>query len=148
MIAALVLAVAPVGMAEPALQPFSVLVGHCWTGPAPGNQGTDKHCFENVYGGQHVRDRHSVTVNGREVYAGETIYSAHGDKVMFTYWNSLGGLGTGIATFAGDDWRFSGMIHATAASAEQLMTAAWKIGPGGYDVTEGTEPPRQFRRAD
>jgi len=135
-------------LAQPPLQPLAALVGHCWVGPAPGNQGTDKHCFESAYGGQHVRDRHVVTVGGRDVYAGEALYSAKGTGVIFSYWNSLGGLGTGIATLAGDDWRFSGTIHATATSAEQPMSAAWKIVPGGYEVTEGTQPPRQFKRAD
>src|SRR4051794_28350633 len=97
----LVLAASPAALAEPPLQPLAALIGHCWTGPAPGNAGTDKHCFESVYGGQHVRDRHSVTVNGEEVYAGESVYSAKGPQVIFTYWNSLGGLGAGKAVGGG-----------------------------------------------
>ena len=97
----LILAASPAALSEPPLQPWAALVGHCWAGPAPGNAGTDKHCFESVYGGQHVRDRHSVTVNGKEVYAGESVYSAKGSQVIFTYWNSLGGLGTGTAVVAG-----------------------------------------------
>ena len=139
---------APSGFAQPSLQPWSALIGHCWVGPAPVKDGTDKHCFESVYGGQHVRDRHSVTVKGKEVYAGETLYSAHGPKVIFTYWNSLGGLGTGEARVSGDDWRFSGTIHATATSKEQPMTAVWKIVPGGYEVSGEGGAPRSFKRAD
>jgi hypothetical protein len=141
-------AAASAAFAQPPLQPWAALIGHCWSGPAPGNAGTDKHCFESVYGGQHVRDRHSVTVKGKEVYAGETLYSARGAKVIFTYWNSLGGLGTGEATVSGDDWRFSGTIHATAAGAEQPMTAVWKIVPGGYEVSGEGDAPRSFKRAD
>src|SRR4051794_15975446 len=96
------LAAASAGLvAQPPLQPWSMLLGHCWTGPAPQDAGVDKHCFDTVYGGQHVRDRHSVTEGGREVYAGETIYSANGPKVIFTYWNSLGGVGTGEAVVSG-----------------------------------------------
>src|SRR5439155_17344253 len=90
-------AAAQPALAAPPLQPLALLVGHCWTGPAPGNAGIDKHCFDSIYGGQHVRDRHSVIANGEEVYAGESIYSAKGVQVIFTYWNSLGGLGTGEA---------------------------------------------------
>jgi hypothetical protein len=133
---------------QPALAPWSPLVGHCWSGPAPGNAGTDKHCFESVYDGQHVRDRHVVTVGGRDVYAGESVYSAKGSQVIFTYWNSLGGLGTGTADISGNQWRFSGTIHATASSGEQPMTATWKMVPNGYEVTAEGGPARLFKRAD
>lgn len=147
MIAGVLLAAAA-SMAQPALEPWSALVGHCFVGPAPGGDATDTHCFESVYGGQHVRDRHVVTASGRDVYAGETIYSAKGSQVIFTYWNSLGGLGSGTASVSGDEWRFSGTIHPTAAGAEQPMTAAWKMMPGGYQVIEGSEPPRLLKRTD
>lgn len=135
-------------IAQAPLQPWAALVGHCWVGEAPGSSGTDKHCFESVYGGQHVRDRHVVTIGGRDVYAGEALYSAKGSQVIFTYWNSLGGLGTGTAVVAGDEWRFSGTIHATATGVEQPMTAVWKLSPKGYEVTAEGGPPRLFKRAD
>ena len=134
--------------AQPPLQPWAALVGHCFSGPAPVPAGIDKHCFDSVYGGQHVRDRHVVTVGGKDVYAGETIYSARGVEVIFTYWNSIGGLGTGKALVAGDEWRFSGTIHATASSAEQPMASAWKMLPTGYQVREGSGAPRLFERTD
>jgi hypothetical protein len=135
-------------LAEPPLEPWSALIGHCWVGEAPGKAGTDKHCFESIYGGQHVRDRHAVTVAGREVYAGESIYSAKGAQVIFTYWNSLGGVGSGSAAIVGNDWRFSGSIHATATGMEQPMSAVWKLVPAGYEVREGAEAARLFKRAD
>jgi hypothetical protein len=133
---------------QPPLQPWAALVGHCFVGEAPGNSGTDRHCFESVYGGQHVRDHHVVTAGGREVYAGETLYSAKGPQVIFTYWNSLGGLGTGTAALGADEWRFTGTIHATATSAEQPMTATWKARPDGYEVNAEGGAPRLFKRAD
>jgi len=149
MIAALLLvAAAPATLAEPPLQPWAALVGHCFIGPAPVPGATDKHCFEGVYGGQHVRDRHVVSAGGRDVYAGETIYSAKGAQVIFTYWNSLGGLGTGTASIGGDQWRFTGTIHATATSAEEPMTATWKILLDGYEVTAEGGGARLFKRAD
>jgi hypothetical protein len=146
MIAALLLAAG--GIAQPPLQPWAALVGHCFAGPAPVEGATDKHCFESVYDGQHVRDRHVVTSGGRDVYAGETLYSARGAQVIFTYWNSLGGLGIGTASVSGDDWRFNGTIHPTASGAEQPMAAEWKMVPGGYEVREGASKPRLFKRAD
>jgi hypothetical protein len=144
----LALAASPAALAQAPLEPWSSLVGHCWVGPAPGNQGTDKHCFESILGGQHVRDRHVVTLGGREVYAGESIYSAKGPQIIFTYWNSLGGVGTGIEAVAGGEWRFSGTIHATATSAEAPMAAVWNMVPGGYEVTAEGGGARRFVRAD
>jgi hypothetical protein len=144
----LLLAASSAALAQPPLQPWAALVGHCFVGEAPGNAGTDKHCFEAVYGGQHVRDRHVVTAGGREVYAGETLYSAKGPQVIFTYWNSLGGLGTGTAILAADEWRFTGTIHATATSAEQPLSATWKTRPDAYEVNAEGGAPRLFKRAD
>ncbi|HEX6785493.1 MAG TPA: hypothetical protein VF098_12690 [Sphingomicrobium sp.] len=143
------LAGSSMALAQPLLQPMATLVDHCWAGPAPGGNGAiDKHCFESVYGGQHVRDRHVITVGGKDVYAGESLYSARGSQVIFTYWNSLGGLGTGTASFTSVEWRFSGTIHATPAGGEQPIAATWKIVPGGYEVSDGSGPPRLFKQAN
>ena len=144
MIALLAIAV----IAQQPLQPWAPLVGHCFAGPAPVAGGIDKHCFESVYGGQHIRDRHVVTVDGRAVYEGESLYSVHGPKVIFTYWNSLGGLGTGEADLRTDRWKFSGTIHATADAIEQPMTATWTVVPDGYEVSAEGGGPRPFKRAD
>lgn len=150
MIAMFAAAVSVSGAAlQPPLAPWSYLVGHCWVGSAPENAGQDRHCFKSVFGGQHIRDRHSVMAGGREVYAGKSIYSAQGPKVVFTYWNSLGGLGTGEAVFGGNEWRFNGSIRPTSSSAEQPMSAAWLKVDEGYEVREGSEAKgRLFKRAD
>ena len=87
------------------LEPLDFLVGHCWRGRfASGEE--DTHCFESVYGGQHVRDRHEVT-GGANVYRGETLYSWDGtaNAVTYTYWNSLGGVSRG--TMRPDSGRLS-----------------------------------------
>jgi hypothetical protein len=148
MIALLMLASTASAFAQPQLQPFAPLVGHCFTGPLPGNEGTDRHCFEGVYGGQHVRDRHAVTVAGKEVYAGETIYSAKSGQVIFTYWNSLGGVGTGTASLGPDAWRFSGTVHGTPDGKEQPIATVWTLRQDGYAVSSAGEPPRPFKLAD
>ena len=113
MIALLILAstVAQPALAQPALNPLAPFVGHCWSGDAPGGAGTDTHCFEAAYGGQHVRDRHTVKVDGKAVYAGETIYSVEQGADYFTYWNSLGGVGHGTAQQAGDRIAFQGEMQ-------------------------------------
>jgi len=135
-------------IAQPQLVSFAPLVGHCFVGALPGNEGTDRHCFESVYGGQHIRDRHAVTVGGKAVYEGETLYSAKGGDVIFTYWNSIGGLGTGTASLAPEQWRFNGTVHGTPEGKEQPIATAWKLTPDGYDVSSPGQPPRPFKRAD
>jgi hypothetical protein len=147
MIAALLVSAAAAAspIAQAPLRPLAFLIGHCWA--SSGSKERDKHCFEPVYGGQHVRDRHAVTVDGKEVYAGETLYSTDGKGVVFTYWNSLGGLGTGMAVLNGDEWRFSGSIHGMPGATEQPMAVTWKIRPDGYEVT-GSGSPEIFKLAD
>ena len=147
MIALLLMAGAAGPIAQTPLQPFAPLVSHCFVGPLPDNKGTDRHCFEGVYDGQHIRDRHVVTVGGKSVYEGETLYSAKGSGLVFTYWNSLGGLGTGTATLATGEWRFGGTIHATPDGKEQPMAAIWKLTADGYEVSSEGKP-TLFKRAD
>ena len=132
-------------LAQNALSPWTSFVGHCFSGPAPG-KGVDTHCFEAVYGGQHVRDRHEVKVEGKTVYAGETLYSVEGREVTFTYWNSIGGIGRGKATVDGAELQFVGDIRATPGSASEHFTAKWRRVDGGYEVTDEARAKSLFRR--
>ena len=134
-------------LAQPALAPFGPLVGHCWRGEVLGT-GTDTHCFDFVYGGQHIRDRHSVSQGGKTVYEGETLYSASKSGIAFTYWNSLGGFGTGTADVAGSNLTFSGTIHATPSSGDEPMAVTWRLRPAAYDVVDAGGSVREFRRTD
>ncbi len=128
------IAAAAQGLAEPSLHPFVNLVGHCWSGDAPGGSGTDTHCFETVYGGQHVRDRHTVVVGGKAVYAGETLYSVELSAITFTYWNSMGGVGHGVASATGAELHFSGQMRASPSSKIEPMNAVWRTVSDGYEV--------------
>lgn len=133
---------------QPLLQPLSSLAGHCWRGAAPGNAGIDTHCFEWVYGGQHLRDRHVVTVNGKSVYEGETLYSVEGDRVTFTYWNSIGGLGRGKMAASGNELTFTGTIHAMPNDKEQSLATTWQKSATAYEAKDADGRPRLFRRID
>ena len=135
-------------LSQSALEPWATFVGHCWSGAAPGDRGIDTHCFESVYGGQHVRDRHEVKVDGKTVYAGETLYSVEGKDVTFTYWNSIGGVGRGKAAANGAELQFSGDIRATPGSPSEHFTASWRKVDGGYEVTDEGRKKSLFRRAD
>ena len=45
---------------RPELEPMRFLVGHCWRGAMAKGAKHDTHCFEPVFDGQHVRDRHEA----------------------------------------------------------------------------------------
>ena len=47
----------------PELKPLEFLVGYCWSGQFPESNQTDTHCYEPVFSGKHLRDRH-VVANG------------------------------------------------------------------------------------
>lgn len=147
---ALILSFAAVtqNLAEPVLRPFASLVGHCWSGDAPGGSGRDTHCFEAVYGGQHIRDRHIVEVNGKTVYAGEALYSVEDGAITFTYWNSIGGVGHGSASASGPELHFSGQMRATPASRAEPMKATWRTVGDGYEVIWPDSTAHLMRRSN
>ena len=128
------------------LAPLDRLVGHCWTAEVASGT-TDRHCYALVYGGAHVRDTHEVRRGGTVVYAGETIYSAEGDAIGFTYWNSLGGVGRGTATVVGAMITFRLTMRATPAATPRPITTVWRMTADGYDATTGGVV-RHFRRDD
>jgi len=135
-------------LAQAALQPWQSFVGQCWSGPAPGGKAVDTHCFEAVYGGQHVRDRHEVKVGDKVVYAGETLYSVEGQEVTFTYWNSLGGVGRGKASATGAELSFAGEARGSPTGASAGFTASWRKVDGGYEVTDAGRTSSLFKRVD
>ena len=95
-----------------------------------------------------MRDRHEVRVDGKTVYAGETLYSVEGKAVSFTYWNSLGGVGRGKAMADGAEVHFAGDMRATPDAASAPFTATWRKVDGGYEVTDAGRAKRLFTRAD
>jgi hypothetical protein len=67
------------------LQPLSFLAGSCWKGTFTGRAVTDEHCFQWVYDGRFLRDRH--VVRGDSVpYEGETTYAWDRTQKQIVYW--------------------------------------------------------------
>jgi hypothetical protein len=68
-----------------AFAPMSFLAGHCWRGTFRDRPTvTDEHCFEWVYGGRFLRDRH--VVRGDSVpYEGETLFAwdHHENRIVY-----------------------------------------------------------------
>jgi hypothetical protein len=135
------------------LSAFVPLTGSCWVTDFTPTL-SDTHCFEAMYGGAHVRDRHEVKEKGKVVYAGETIYSLDGDSAVFTYFNSLGGVGHGTMQPSGPTLHFKGNMRGSPDKQPQVIDSEWRIiDKDHYDVrslvrsasTAGDEV-RHFRR--
>ncbi|MGZ8998834.1 MAG: SRPBCC family protein [Allosphingosinicella sp.] len=117
------------------LEPLQFLVGHCWRGQFPSGE-VDMHCFDSVFDGQHVRDRHEVT-GGNGVYRGETLYSWDGsiNAVTFTYWNTLGGVSRGTMRAEGDRLQFGGDTYRGPDGREFHLATNWRrFGQDGYEA--------------
>ena len=107
-------------------KPFDPLVGACWVVNFSATV-TDRHCFEAMYGGAHVRDRHEVKEKGKVIYAGETVYSLDGPDPVFTYFNSPGGIGRGKVAADGSILRFKGSMRASPDKPPQPIDSEWRI---------------------
>ena len=128
------------------LTPLQDFVGQCWISVI-GEGTTDRHCFEPLYGGAHLRDRHAVMRSGKTLYAGETVYSAEGSRISFTYWNSLGGVGRGEATTQNGVLTFRMTMRATPDAVPQPIVSTWHKTTDGYETTSGGVT-RRFLRDD
>lgn len=123
-------AVSAVPALRPELEPLRFLVGHCWRGEMKGGTQQDVHCFEPVFDGQHVRDRHEVgTGSGSPTYRGETLYSWDGGagRVAYVYWNSLGGVSRGAMVPAPGRLDFGGETYKAPDGSETLISTYWRI---------------------
>jgi len=128
------------------LEPLAFLVGHCWRGRFPSGE-EDTHCFESVYGGQHVRDRHEVT-GGARPYRGETLYSWDGRAgvVTYTYWNSSGGVSRGTMRPAEGRLEFGDETYTDPQGRRTTISTHWRIDGEGYEaVTASAQMPSMNR---
>jgi hypothetical protein len=122
------------------LDPLGFLVGHCWRGEFQARKQVDTHCFEPVYGGKHIRDRHEVT-GGKDIYRGETIYSWNAalGRVEYTYWNSLGGVSRGTMVPKGGALDFGSETHIRGDGTTMTISTLWqRKGPDAYDAVSST----------
>jgi hypothetical protein len=114
------------------LTAFKPFVGACWRAQFSATV-HDTHCFDTMYDGAHVRDRHEVQDGSKIIYAGETIYSAYGPDLVFTYFNSLGGVGLGKVSAANGRLDFNGMMRASPDKPQQPINSEWKIIDADHD---------------
>jgi hypothetical protein len=110
----------------PDLSAFKPFLGACWRAEFSPTV-HDTHCFDTLYDGAHVRDRHEVREGDKVVYAGETIYSVDGPDLVFAYYNSLGGVGLGKVGTASRSLGFTGTMRPSPDKPEQPIDSEWKI---------------------
>ena len=122
------------------LAPLQFLSGHCWQAPIGDGTQIDKHCFEPMYGGKHLRDRHVVTnAQGKVTYEGETIYAFNGkaQRIEFAYFSSDGGVSYGSVT-ARDGGQFLDFGDETfngPDGKELRISTEWRrIGDDAYEA--------------
>ena len=137
------------------LEPLRFLLGHCWRGEFRNGE-VDTHCFESVYGGQHIRDRHEVKGSGAP-YRGETLYSWDGaeKRVGYTYWNSSGGVSRGTMAPRPEGLDFGDQSYTGADGRKMSISTMWrKVGADAYEAvsTAGADPTGsrvvRYRRVD
>ena len=151
---------APASASDPPLraelEPLRFLVGHCWRGEMKGGAQHDTHCFEPVFDGQHVRDRHEVKGPGAP-YRGETLYSWDGaaKRVGYTYWNSSGGVSRGSMAATAEGLDFGDQVYTGADGGKTTISTLWrKAGADAYESvsTSGADPTGsrvvRYRRVD
>ena len=120
---------------RPALEPLRFLVGHCWRGRFATGE-VDTHCFDRVYDGEHVRDRHEVVGGDGRVYRGETLYSAGGaGAAQYTYWNSEGGVSRGTMRAEADRLVFGDESYRAPDGREIRISTYWRrVGDNAYEA--------------
>lgn len=122
------------------LAPLQFLSGQCWQAPVGDGTQVDKHCFEPMYGGRHLRDRHVVTnAQGKVTYEGVTIYAFNGKakRIEFAYFSSDGGVSYGsVAAKEGGQLLDFGDETFTGPDGKQLhLSTAWRrIGDDAYEA--------------
>jgi uncharacterized protein YndB with AHSA1/START domain len=124
-------------------EPFAgmqFLVGHCWQGTFVDGK-VDTHCFEQVYRGTLIRDRHEVTGG----YAGETLYNWDASRTLaeYTYWNVSGGVSRGTMRERDGVLDFGDEVYSSREGRETRIATTWRrIDDSAYEVrvTSGADP--------
>ena len=105
---------------------FAPLIG-CWRGAFDGNaEMRDMRCFERVFNGRYVRDRHYVRPGS---YGGETVYffDVQQQAFGFTYYASDGGMSTGRARAEQGAFVFDEHTYVGPDGQTMRMRARWTL---------------------
>lgn len=125
-------------------QAMAFLAGHCWKGSFPNQAQIDEHCFEWLYGGRFLRDRHVVHGEGHADYLGETTYywDAALGQVQYLYIENQGGYSTGGVTAGGDGLVFPPTAYVDNGK-ERIYRSRWQ-----RDGDDAYEAVNEFKTAN
>ena len=132
---------------SPHFQPFAFLANSCWSGTRP--DGTiDTHCWEWVYDGAHLRDRHSVA-GAKAPYHGETIYSWDPAKqrVIYRYFNSTGGYSDGDFQVIDGALVSSTDTYVDSGGKQEFRTTISRLDDNRYEARTETRKENQWKPA-
>ncbi len=132
--------------AEPSelLKPMAFLAGHCWKGNLADGKKTDEHCFAWMYGGQLLRDTHTIRAADAAVFTGETTYyvDSAAKRVQFLYVESTGGFSTGSVESAPEALLFPDGRY-TADGETLAYRARWtRQGEQAYEAWSEAQSPK------
>jgi hypothetical protein len=129
-------------------QPQAFLAGSCWKGTFPDGKQVDEHCFEWIYDGQFLRDRHTVA-GGSSSYGGETIYyfDAASRTVHYLYINVLGGSSRGTVTVKDDALAFPEESYSDGKQQQTYRSTWRRDGNDAYFVLTEVKTPQGWKEA-
>ena len=133
-VSAMFLNATPAEAVKNPLQPLQFLVGNCWAGDFPNAMGKDTHCFEAMYGGKFIRDKHVLHGKGGD-YLGESIYAwdPKPQHIVFWYWSSDGDMDSGPVEPVADGLNFPER-HLTQPQDLTMRTHWRRIGDDRYEA--------------
>jgi len=125
--------------AEPnaALQPMAFLAGHCWKGTFADGKTTDEHCFEWLYGGKFLRDRHVVRRPDKPGHVGETFYwyDAEARRIDYVYLEDSGAVSRGSAAGVADGVDFPAARYVGEKGDAMTYRSRWtRVGDTAYEA--------------
>ncbi len=129
-------------------EPQAFLAGSCWKGTFPDGKQVDEHCFEWIYGGQFLRDRHTVA-GGPAPYGGETIYyfDAPSKTVHYLYINVLGGNSRGTVTAKEGVLLFPEEAYSDGKQQQTFRSSWRRDGDDAYLVLTEVKAPDGWKEA-
>jgi len=125
------------------LKPMAFLAGHCWKGTFPDGKKTDEHCFAWLYGGQALRDTHTVHAAGQPDFVGETTYYVDSDakRVGYLYIENVGGVSTGHMENTPDALLFPDGRYASDGETLTYRASWTRRGDQAYEAFSEAQTP-------
>ena len=125
---------APTAPADP-FKPMAFLAGHCWKGDFPNQPQTDEHCFEWVYDGHFLRDRHVVHGDGHPDYLGETLYywDTVSRQIQYLYIENQGGYSKGGVEATADGLMFPPTTYSDNGQQQTYRSHWQRSGDDAYE---------------